>query len=267
VVCATGGTTDTTAPSAPTSLTATAASSTQVNLSWTASTDNVGVTGYQITRNGGATPVATVTATSYSDTGLTANTKYDYSVVAVDAAGNKSTPATASATTPAAGGSQTFTFAPTDDAYVDSSVPTSNFGTATRLTADNSPQSNVLLKFDVAGLPTGCAVSGAKLQLTVGNTTNDNSPYGGDLYGSTVTSWTQSTVNWNTQPAAAATKTSSVATTVALSTAYTWNATPLVGGNGVVTMVLKSPSSDGARYYSTEGGTGTQAPKLTVTCG
>src|SRR6267378_1798644 len=68
---------DTTAPSAPTGLGATAASATQVNLSWTASTDNVGVTGYRVERCQGAAcstfaQVATPTATSFSDTGLTA---------------------------------------------------------------------------------------------------------------------------------------------------------------------------------------------------
>ena len=77
----------------------------------------------------------------------------------------------------------------------------------------------------------------------------------------------QGTVTWNTQPAAAATKTSSVATAVALSTAYTWDATPLVTGNGAVSMVLKSTSGDGARYYSKDGNTAAQAPKLTITCG
>jgi hypothetical protein len=58
-----------------------------------------------------------------------------------------------------------------------------------------------------------------------------------------------------------------VATSVALSTAYTWNATPLVAGNGLVSMAVKGTSSDGARYYSKEGGTATQAPTLTVACG
>jgi fibronectin type 3 domain-containing protein len=261
-----GGTTDTTPPTQPTNLTATPASSSSVNLSWTASTDAVGVTGYQISRGG--TLITTVTTTSYSDTGLTASTAYNYSVIAVDAAGNKSPAATASATTPAApGGGGTFTFAPTDDAYVDSSVPTATSGASTRLTVDNSPPVNTLLKFSVTGLPAGCVIGSAKLQLTVGNATDDKSPYGGDLYGSSDTSWTQAAVNWNTQPAAAATKTSSVATAVALSTAYSWDAKPLVTGNGLVSMVVKSTSGDGARYYSKEGGTAAQAPTLTVTCG
>ena len=70
---------DTTAPTAPSNLAATATSSTQINLSWTASTDNVAVSGYQIERcqNAGCSNFAlltTVTTTSYSNTGLSAST-------------------------------------------------------------------------------------------------------------------------------------------------------------------------------------------------
>ena len=93
--------TDTTAPSTPTGLTATPVSTTQINLSWTASTDNVGVTGYQVFRNGNQ--IATTTTPSYSNTGLSPSTSYSYAVKAVDAAGNLSAlSATVSATTPAA---------------------------------------------------------------------------------------------------------------------------------------------------------------------
>ena len=59
------GAPDTTPPTTPTGLSATAISGSQVNLSWTASTDNVGVTGYRIYRNG--TQIATTAATSYGD--------------------------------------------------------------------------------------------------------------------------------------------------------------------------------------------------------
>jgi len=87
---------DTMPPTAPGSLTVTAASTTQINLSWTASTDNVGVTGYKLERCTGAncsnfTQIATPTTTTYSDTGLTASTSYSYRVRATDAAGNLST--------------------------------------------------------------------------------------------------------------------------------------------------------------------------------
>src|SRR5437773_102920 len=101
------GTTDTTPPTAPGNLVATAVSSNQINLSWTASTDDVGVTGYRVDRCQGAgctsfTQIATPTGTSYSDTGLAPSTSYSYQVTAVDAAGNASTAsAPGTASTPA----------------------------------------------------------------------------------------------------------------------------------------------------------------------
>jgi chitodextrinase len=89
---------DTAAPSIPTGLTATAASSSQVNLSWTAATDNVGVTGYNVFRGG--IQVATLGAvTSFQNTGLTAFTNYSYTVRAFDAAGNASGQSTAASAT------------------------------------------------------------------------------------------------------------------------------------------------------------------------
>ena len=77
---------DTTAPTIPTGLSAAPISSTQINLSWTASTDNVGVTGYKVYRGGAL--VGSPTTTSYSDTGLTASTSYSYTLAACDAANN-----------------------------------------------------------------------------------------------------------------------------------------------------------------------------------
>ena len=92
---ASDATPDTTAPTAPASLTATVASESQINLSWTASTDNVGVTGYQIERCAGAgcssyALVTTVTGTTYNNTGLLDGTSYSYRVRATDAANNLS---------------------------------------------------------------------------------------------------------------------------------------------------------------------------------
>jgi hypothetical protein len=87
-----GGTTtppaDTTPPSTPTNLSASAVSTSQINLSWTASTDNVGVVGYNIYRGG--TEIGTATTNSYQSTGLSASTNYSYTVSAYDAAGNTS---------------------------------------------------------------------------------------------------------------------------------------------------------------------------------
>jgi chitodextrinase len=79
---------NTTPPSVPTGLTGTGVSTTQVNLSWTTSTDNIGVTGYNVFRNG--TKVGASSNTSYQDTGLSAGTTYTYTASAYDAAGNTS---------------------------------------------------------------------------------------------------------------------------------------------------------------------------------
>src|SRR5439155_1613669 len=93
---------DTTPPSAPGNLTATQAKR-KIALSWAAATDNVGVTGYQIWRASSPTgtfvQIATVTATAYTNTGLSSGTTWYYQVKAYDAAGNISAASnTASAT-------------------------------------------------------------------------------------------------------------------------------------------------------------------------
>src|SRR5439155_849018 len=91
---------DTTRPSAPTGLTASAVSSSQIKLSWAASSDNVGVSGYRVYRGG--TQIATTSAASFTNTGLSPSTTYTYAVAAFDAAGNLSAQSSpASATTPA----------------------------------------------------------------------------------------------------------------------------------------------------------------------
>lgn len=91
---------DTQAPTIPTGLTAAPASLTQIDLNWNASTDNVGVTGYEIFRNG--VMVASIAGTAYRDGSLAPNTRYMYVVSAFDAAANRSGLSTpASVTTPA----------------------------------------------------------------------------------------------------------------------------------------------------------------------
>lgn len=87
------GSSDTVAPSVPTGLAVGAVTTSSIALSWTASTDNVGVTGYQVLRNGAV--VGTPSGTSYNDAGLAANTTYTYTVKARDAAGNVSGASTA----------------------------------------------------------------------------------------------------------------------------------------------------------------------------
>jgi fibronectin type 3 domain-containing protein len=111
---------DTVLPSAPSNLTSTTISTSQINLAWTASTDNVSVTGYRVERCQGAgcstfTEIATPAGTSYNNTGLAASTTYSYRVRATDAAGNLSgysnvTTATTQATPPANGPAAAYAF-------------------------------------------------------------------------------------------------------------------------------------------------------------
>jgi chitodextrinase len=88
VVAATAKCTDSVAPTTPTNLKATGATTTSVSFSWSASTDNVGVAGYGIYRAG--TRVATTTAANYTLTGLSCGTSYSLGIDAYDAAGNRS---------------------------------------------------------------------------------------------------------------------------------------------------------------------------------
>jgi acetylxylan esterase len=96
----TGG--DTTAPSVPANLAASGVTSSSVSLSWSASTDNVGVAGYRVFRNG--VQVGTAAGTTFTDSGLTASTQYTYKVAAFDAAGNVSAQSAGVTATTSAGG-------------------------------------------------------------------------------------------------------------------------------------------------------------------
>jgi chitinase len=105
-----GGSVDSQAPSTPSSVKASAKTSSSVSLAWTASTDNVGVTGYEVFVNGASSAATTSTSASATVSGLSANTTYTFTVKAFDAAGNRSTASSAFSTT-------------TDPAVSDSSAP------------------------------------------------------------------------------------------------------------------------------------------------
>ncbi|MGH8897606.1 MAG: fibronectin type III domain-containing protein, partial [Egibacteraceae bacterium] len=137
---------DKTAPTVPGSLSATAAGSSQIKLSWTASTDTVGVTGSLLERCRGAgcssfTQITTPTGTTYSNTGLQASTSYSYRVRATDADGNLSgysNPATATTPAPPAGLVAAYAFNEGTGTTVADASGNGNTGTingATRTTA------------------------------------------------------------------------------------------------------------------------------------
>ncbi|MES2934857.1 MAG: fibronectin type III domain-containing protein [Pseudomonadota bacterium] len=133
---------DVTAPSVPTALTLSSKTSTTLNLTWTASSDNIAVTGYDVLLDG--TKVGTSVTTAYSYANLTAATQYSLTVKAYDAAGNRS-------------------------------------GASTALLATTHPASNVNLvlseNFDSATLPTALGIWSGGTTITLSTNTAEN--YGG----------------------------------------------------------------------------------------
>jgi len=127
--CATG---DTQAPTTPGSLTVTGASTSTVSVSWTASLDNVGVTGYGAYVNGGT--VGSSTGSSYTFNGLACGTAYSLAINAYDAAGNQSAKATVSGATsacPVSTGANLFvSTSGSDSGSCTQSAPCKTFGRA-----------------------------------------------------------------------------------------------------------------------------------------
>jgi chitodextrinase len=164
---------DTTVPSTPTGLSGSASSPSQINLGWTASTDNVAVTGYRVYRNG--VLLATLgNVIAHQNTGVSASTTYSYTVQALDAAGNASAQSTAViVTTPAA-----------PDA-VAPSTPTSLVATAISASRINLSWSASTDNVAVTGYR---VFRGGALLVTLGNVTSlqDNNLGAGTTYVYTV---------------------------------------------------------------------------------
>jgi chitodextrinase len=158
---------DTAAPSAPTELVATAVSPSQISLSWTASTDNVGVTGYSVYR-GGSLLVTVGAVTTLQNTGLTPSTTYSYTVRALDAAGNASgQSASASATTPAAPDT-TVPSAPTG--LTGTAVSSTQINLSWQASADNAGVAGYTVYVNNAALTTTTATSFRHTGLTPATT-------------------------------------------------------------------------------------------------
>jgi parallel beta-helix repeat protein len=188
---------DTEPPTAPGSATATAISATRVDLSWTAGSDNVGVTGYKIYRDGSTTPMTTVPGTSltFSDTAVSPATTYTYKVSAVDAAGNESSQTATNPVTTPTPTTQT-EWVPVDDTYVSAASPTSSYGSSTSLRVDNDPVIRSYLRFTVANSEAGPHRTVLRIYA------NSSHSSGVDVRPvvSSPTPWTEST-NYNSAPA------------------------------------------------------------------
>jgi chitodextrinase len=159
---------DTTAPSIPGNLAASVLSAVQINLAWSASTDNVAVAGYRVYRNG--VQVGTTATPGYSDTGLLAATLYSYRVAAYDAAGNVSAQSAAiSATTLALNSNTTVKLSPAADTFlnIDTTVNSTSPTLNTYTWPANKVANTVLMKFNLSGLPAGAVIQSATLNLAL----------------------------------------------------------------------------------------------------
>lgn len=172
---------DTTPPSVPGTLRVTATTSNSVSLAWNASTDNVGVTGYNVYRAG--VQVGSPTATTFTDTGLTAATAFSYTVRARDAAGNLSAASTAvtGTTQPGGGGG--------------------NGGCTATYRTTGSWQGGFQAEVTVANSGT-TAIAGWTVSLSIAAGRSINNLWNGTLTGSNVTNAPH---NGNLAPAASTT--------------------------------------------------------------
>ncbi len=199
----------------------------------------------------GATPTSPASPTSTSTPGPSTPT-------ATNATPTPSPIATSTATrTPTATvvGS-VLALTPSDDAYVRSDRPTTNFGSASTVQVDNNPVEHLLLKFNVIGVGTRTVLS-ARLRLF---NVNASAQSGGVFRQVLNTTWTEGGVTWNTAPAAESSVLASLGR-VAVNQWYEVDVTSIVTGDGVVSLRAASTSNDGADYASKES---TNAPLLVV---
>jgi hypothetical protein len=255
----TTGTADTSKPTPPGNLQATASAPTRIDLSWLSASDNVGVTGYNVYRGGTLLAGLGVT-NSYADTTVSPDTSYSYEVRALDAAQNISDPSTATARTPAGPAPPTvLTISPDADTRVEQSAATTNDATST-LGADFSTSSSNIesfLRFTVTGAPAG-SVASAKLRL---HSTSDGTADGPAVY-TTGTNWSETTLNWNTRPAPTSAATDDKGA-IAANSWVEYDVTPFVTGNGTYSFRLATSSTDGVYFSQREAST--FRPELVVT--
>jgi chitodextrinase len=244
---------DTEPPAAPANLAASAASPSQVNLTWSTASDDVGVAGYEVFRNGSF--LASAAGTSYSDTTMSFSVTNTYQVRALDGAGNRSgfgntapvvitTKVTADA-----------------DAQVVQANPTANYGTGSssflRTDGGSDPDIESYLRFTLSGV--SGPVQSAKLRVYAYNATVD----GPAVYASE-TGWFEADITWNNRPAVTSGAIEDKGA-IGSSTWVDYNVASLVTGDGTYGFRLAQASNDGIDFRSREYSDSTLRPQLVVT--
>ena len=174
---------------------------------------------------------------------------------------SSTTSSTTTTTTRPSSGSTT-TLAPVADAYVDSSTPTTNYGTNAQLIVDASPVRETFLRFSLSAL--SGTVQDARLRLHVADVTNAESPNGGTVAVVSNNSWTENGLTYNNRP----TSWGATVASVGAVSRNTWVEIPVTSAvttGGQLTLGLRSTNDDGAFYDSRQ--TAATAPQLIVTTG
>lgn len=263
---------DSTPPSTPGSLSATAASASQINLSWSASADaESGIANYEVYRCSSgasctpATLVGTPGATSFSNTGLSASTLYRYRVRAVNGAGLDSSYSNiAEDTTSAGGAGGTLTIDAIEDSYVYDDNPSStNNGPNISVQRDNYI---TYLKFDLSSVPG--TITDATLYLYEDHQSGTGDT---DIQALQVSNdgWSENSITWNNAPS-----TGSVVDSTPVddsdNTWFSWDVTSYAesehSGDGTLSIAMRTdPSSNfnWRRFRASE--YGSQIPYLDIT--
>ena len=231
---------ESTAPSAPTNLTAILASGTKINLSWVASTDDTGIRGYSIYRDGILIATVGRSTLSYSDTDLEPSTSYIYRVDAFDGAGNHSTLSTSkSATTES---TATYTFEPVADAYAAGDFATTNYGTSAVLRADASPSFRSYLRFNIGDL------NGTVTKATLRMYTTSSSATGYQVKRVNDQAWEEGTIAYTNAPGLSSLVGSSGS--FAAGNWTTVDVTSLITGNGIYDLALTTSGTIALNFNS-----------------
>lgn len=153
-------------------------------------------------------------------------------------------------------GAELLRFKPSDDATVNKSYSSKNYGGGSSLRVDATPDTRILMKFKVSGI-NGRQVNKATLKLYVINSCSQ----GGNVYGLESTSWSEGTVTYSTKPLFSSTMQSSIGS-VSSGVWKSADVSALVKADGVFGIGLKPEVSDGCEYASKENSSGAYAPVL-----
>jgi Calcineurin-like phosphoesterase len=228
------------APGKPAGFSASTVSGTQIDLGWSASTDDTGVRGYGIYRNGALVDTVAKDVLEYSDMGLEPSTRYVYQVDAFDGSGNHSALSTASsATTPS---TAVYRFAPVADAFVAGDLTTTNYGNSAFLKADTSPTFQSYLRFYVGDL------IGTVTKATLWLYTTSSSATGYQVRRVNDQGWEEGSITFANAPGPDGTIGSSGR--FAASNWTSVDVTSLVNGNGVYDLALTTTSTATLNFNS-----------------